>query len=117
MRVRAVHCPPMLRLLRPALGLYPAHILLPKWRPPTPKLLSVNSHLIRLFPHPLFLTSLYLIPEIVLSNRVLAALKCKDGIGKLRSLRGLKVSVPMNSPSPSPMSQVSAPSPSSSTFH
>jgi len=38
--------------------------------------------------------SLYLIPEMVFSNRALSSLQCKDGIGNLRSLKGLKVSVP-----------------------
>ena len=56
--------------------------------------LSVDTHLTRLFPLLPSLTSICLIPEMVLSNRALIALQCKDGIGGLRSLRGLKVSVP-----------------------
>jgi hypothetical protein len=55
--------------------------------------LSVDTYLTRLFPLLPSLTSLNLIPEMVLSNRALAALQCKDGIGELRSLKGLKVSV------------------------
>ncbi|KAI0003363.1 hypothetical protein BJV74DRAFT_813412 [Russula compacta] len=57
-------------------------------------LLSVDSNLTRLFSLLPFLTSLYLIPEILLSNRALSALQCKDGIGGLCSLKGFKVSVP-----------------------
>ncbi|KAI9446796.1 hypothetical protein H4582DRAFT_1908448 [Lactarius indigo] len=56
--------------------------------------LSVDTHLTRLFPLLPSLTGLYLIPEMVLSNRALAALQCKDGIGELRLLKGLKISVP-----------------------
>jgi hypothetical protein len=71
------------------------------------ELLSVDSNLIRLFPLLPFLTSLYLVPEMLLSNRVLAALQAKDGIGELRSLKGVKVSVPVGDasaqpPAPSP---------------
>jgi hypothetical protein len=71
------------------------------------ELLSVDSSLTRLFPLLPFLTSLYLVPEVLLSNRVLAALQCKDGIGELRSLKGVKVSVPVGNasaepPAPSP---------------
>ena len=57
-------------------------------------LLSVDSNLTRLFPLLPFLRSLYLVPEMLLSNRVLAALQCKDGISELRSLKGIKLSVP-----------------------
>jgi hypothetical protein len=57
------------------------------------ELLSVDSHITRTFPLLPFLKSLHLIPEMLLSNRALFALQCKDGIGELRSLRGLKVSV------------------------
>ena len=52
----------------------------------------MDTHLTRLLPLLPSLTSLYLIPETVLSNRALTALQCKDGIGELRSLKGLKVS-------------------------
>jgi len=55
--------------------------------------LSVDTYLTRLFPLLPSLTSLNLLPEMVPSNRALAALQCKDGIGELRSLKGLKVSV------------------------
>jgi hypothetical protein len=58
-------------------------------------LLSVDSNLTRLFPLLPFLTSLYLVPGILLSNRVLTALQCKDSIGELRSLKGVKLSVPV----------------------
>jgi hypothetical protein len=58
-------------------------------------LLSVDSNLTRLFPLLPFLTSLHLVPRILLSNRVLTALQCKDGIGELRSLKGVKLSVPV----------------------
>ena len=54
----------------------------------------MDTHLTRLFPLLPSLTNVYLIPEMVLSNRALAALQCKDGIGELRSLKGFKVSVP-----------------------
>jgi hypothetical protein len=57
-------------------------------------LLSVDSNLTRLFPLLPFLTSVYLVPGILLSNRVLTALQCKDGIGELRSLKGVKLAVP-----------------------
>lgn len=57
-------------------------------------LLSVDSNLTRLFSLLPFLTSLYLIPEMLLSNRALSALQCKDGIGGLCSLKGLQVSIP-----------------------
>jgi hypothetical protein len=57
------------------------------------ELLSVDSHITRIFPLLPFLRSLHLLPEMLLSNRALFALQCKDGIGELRSLRGLKVSV------------------------
>lgn len=71
------------------------------------ELLTVDSNLTRLFPLLPFLTSLYLVPEMLLSNRVLAALESKDGIGELRSLKGVKVSVPVGDasaqpPAPSP---------------
>ncbi|KAH9977307.1 hypothetical protein BGW80DRAFT_845474 [Lactifluus volemus] len=56
-------------------------------------LLSVDSNLVRIFPLLPFLRNLYLIPEMLLSNRALVALQCKDGISELRSLKGLKVSV------------------------
>ncbi|KAH8991117.1 hypothetical protein EDB86DRAFT_2936918 [Lactarius hatsudake] len=56
--------------------------------------LSVDTHLTRLFPLLPSLTGLCLIPEMVLSNRAMAALQCKDGIGELRLLKGLKISVP-----------------------
>jgi hypothetical protein len=55
------------------------------------ELLAVDSSFIRLWPLIPFLTSLYLIPDMLLSNRALTALACKDGIGELRSLKGLKV--------------------------
>ena len=71
------------------------------------EMLSVDSNLIRLFPLLPFLTSLYLVPEILLSNRVLAALQCKDGIGELRSLKGVKLSVPIGNAPVQPL----APSP------
>jgi len=71
------------------------------------ELLSVDSNVTRLFPLLPFLTNLYLVPEMLLSNRVLAALQCKDGIGELRSLRGVKVSVPVGNASAQPL----APSP------
>jgi hypothetical protein len=56
-------------------------------------LFSVDSNLARIFPLLPFLKNLYLIPELLLSNRTLVALQCKDGIGELRSLNGLKASV------------------------
>jgi hypothetical protein len=71
------------------------------------ELLSVDSCLTRLFPLLPFLASLYLVPEMLLSNRVLAALQWKDGIGELRSLKGVKVSVPVGDASTQPL----APSP------
>lgn len=71
------------------------------------EMLSVDSSLIRLFPLLPFLTSLYLVPEILLSNRVLAALQCKDGIGELRSLKGVTLSVPIGNAPVQPL----APSP------
>ncbi|KAH9174184.1 hypothetical protein EDB89DRAFT_1849203 [Lactarius sanguifluus] len=55
--------------------------------------LSVDTHLTRLLPLLPSLTGLCLIPEMILSNRALAALQCKDGIGELRLLKGLKISV------------------------
>jgi hypothetical protein len=61
--------------------------------PSSVEFLSVDTHLTRLLPLLPSLTNLYLIPEMVLSNRALAALQCKDGIGELRSLKGLKISV------------------------
>ena len=65
-------------------------------------LLSVDSDLTRLFPLLPLLTSLHLVPEMLLSNRVLTALQCKDGIGELRSLKGVKLSVPVgNAPAQS----------------
>jgi hypothetical protein len=65
-------------------------------------LLCVDSNLTRLFPLLPFLTSLHLVPGILLSNRVLTALQCKDGIDELRSLKGVKVSVPVgNAPAES----------------
>ena len=65
-------------------------------------LLSVDSNLTRLFPLLPFLTSLHLVPEMPLSDRVLTALQCKDGIGELRSLKGVKLSVPVgNAPAQS----------------
>ncbi|KAI0253818.1 hypothetical protein BJV78DRAFT_1274337 [Lactifluus subvellereus] len=57
-------------------------------------LLSVDSNLARMFPLLPFLRSLYLNPEMLLSNRTLVALQTKDGISDLRSLKGLKISVP-----------------------
>jgi hypothetical protein len=71
------------------------------------ELLYVDSSLTRLFPLLPFLTSLYLVPELLLSSRVLAALQCKDGVGELRSLKGVKVSVPVGNASAQPL----APSP------
>jgi hypothetical protein len=56
--------------------------------------LAVDSSFIRLWPLMPFLTSLYLIPDMLFSNRALTALACKDGIGELRSLKGLKVAAP-----------------------
>ena len=56
--------------------------------------LSVDSDVTRLFPLLPFLTSLHLVPGMLLSNRVLTALQCKDGIGELRSLKGVNLSVP-----------------------
>lgn len=65
-------------------------------------LLSVDSNLTRLFPLLPFLTSLYLVPGMLLSNRVLTALQSKDGIGELRSLKGVNLSVPVgNTPAQS----------------
>ena len=58
-------------------------------------LLSVDSNLTRLFPLLPLLTSLYLVPGILLSNRVLTALQSMDGIGELRSLKGVKIAVPV----------------------
>ncbi|KAI0303505.1 hypothetical protein B0F90DRAFT_1667375 [Multifurca ochricompacta] len=58
------------------------------------ELLSIDSNLTRLFPVLPFLTSFHLTHEILLSNRALAALQGKDGIGELRSLKGFKVPVP-----------------------
>ncbi len=55
-------------------------------------LLSVDSNLTRLLPLLPLLTSLYLVPEMLLSNRVLTALQCKDGIAGLRSLKGVTLS-------------------------
>jgi hypothetical protein len=67
----------------------------------TTDLLSVDSNLTRLFPLLPFLTSLYLVPGMLLSNRVLTALQCKDCISELRSLKGVKLSVPVgNAPAP-----------------
>lgn len=57
--------------------------------------LSVDSNLTRLFPLLPFLTSLYLVPGMLLSNRVLTALQCKDGIGELCSLKGIRLSMPV----------------------
>lgn len=56
--------------------------------------LAADSNFTRLCPLLPFLTTLYFIPDMLLSNRALAALECKDGIGELRSLKGLKVSAP-----------------------
>lgn len=67
---------------------------LSEMEPSSVESLSVDTQLTRLFPLLPSLTSLNLIPEMVLSNRALAALQCKDGIGQLRSLMGLKVSAP-----------------------
>ena len=67
---------------------------LSEMEPSSVESLLVDTHLTRLFPLLPSLTSIYLIPEMVLSNRALNALQCKDGIGGLRSLRGLKISVP-----------------------
>ena len=58
-------------------------------------LLSVDSNLTRLFSLLPSLTNLYLVPGMLLSNSVLTALQCKDGIGELRSLKGVKLSVPV----------------------
>src|SRR5260370_27331076 len=66
-------------------------------------LLSVDSNLTRLFPLLPFVTSLYLVPGMLLSNRVLTALQCKDGIGELRSLKGVKLSVPDGNASTQPL--------------
>jgi hypothetical protein len=65
--------------------------------------LSVDSNLMRLFPLLPFLTSLYLVPEMFLSNRALGALQIKDGIGELRSLKGIKISVPVGHASTLPL--------------
>lgn len=58
------------------------------------ELLAVDSSFTRLWPLLPFLTSLYLVPDMLLSSRALSAMACKDGIGELRSLKGLKVSAP-----------------------
>ena len=68
------------------------------------EMLSVDSNLTRLFPLLPFLASLYLVPEMLISNRVLTALQCKDGIGELRSLKGVKLSVPVGNTSAQPLS-------------
>ncbi|KAH9967987.1 hypothetical protein BC827DRAFT_461852 [Russula dissimulans] len=65
--------------------------------------LFVDSNLTRLFPLLPFLTSLYLVPEMFLSNRALAAMQIKDGIGELRSLKGIKISVPVGHASTLPL--------------
>jgi hypothetical protein len=59
--------------------------------------LSVDSNLTRLFPLLPFLTSLHLVSGMLLSSRVLTVLQCKDGIGELRSLKGIGLSVPVGS--------------------
>jgi hypothetical protein len=65
-------------------------------------LLSVDSNLTRLFPLLPFLTSLHLVPGMLLSSRVLTALQSKDGICELRSLKGVRLSVPVgNAPAQS----------------
>ncbi|KAI9511340.1 hypothetical protein F5148DRAFT_1274298 [Russula earlei] len=66
-------------------------------------LLLVDSNITRLFPLLPFLTSLYLVPEILLSNRALDALHIKDGIGQLRSLKGIKISAPVGHSSTLPL--------------
>jgi hypothetical protein len=66
-------------------------------------LLSADSNLTRLFPLLPFLASLYLVPGMLLSNRVLTALQCKDGIGELRSLKGVKLSVPVGNAPAQPL--------------
>jgi hypothetical protein len=58
------------------------------------ELLAVDSSFTRLWPLLPFLTSLYLVPDMLLSKRALTAIACKDWIGELRSLKGLKVSAP-----------------------
>jgi len=65
--------------------------------------LSVDSNLTRLFPLLPFLASLYFVPEMFLSNRALGALQIKDGIGELRSLKGIKISVPVGHASTLPL--------------
>jgi len=56
--------------------------------------LAADSSFTRLCPLLPLLTTLHFIPDMLLSNRALAALECKDGIGELRTLRGLNVSAP-----------------------
>jgi len=70
------------------------------------ELLAADSSFTRLCPLLPFLTTLYFIPDMLLSNRALAALECKDGIGELRSLRGLKVSAPAAHASAQPLTDI-----------
>jgi hypothetical protein len=58
------------------------------------ELLTVDSSFTQLWPLLPFLTSLYLVPDMLLSKRAVTAMACKDGISELRSLKGLKVSAP-----------------------
>ncbi|KAI0059050.1 hypothetical protein BV25DRAFT_1829363 [Artomyces pyxidatus] len=57
-------------------------------------LLAVDSLLTRIFPLVPFLAHLVLVPNMLLSNRALDALRTKEGIDHLRSLRGLKRPLP-----------------------
>jgi len=65
--------------------------------------LAADSSFTRLCPLLPFLATLHFIPDMLLSNRALAALECKDGIGELRSLKGLKVSAPAAHASAQPL--------------
>ena len=67
------------------------------------ELLAADSSFTRLCPLLPFLTALYFIPDMFISNRALAALECKDGIGELRSLKGVKVSAPASHASAQPL--------------
>ncbi|KAI0040277.1 hypothetical protein FA95DRAFT_1599491 [Auriscalpium vulgare] len=55
---------------------------------------DVDALLTRLFPLLPFLTRLLLMPQLLLSNRALHSLRSKDGIERLKALRGLLRPVP-----------------------
>jgi len=60
---------------------------------------SADSMLTKLFPLLPFLMRLTLNAEMILSNRAFEALRCKDGVERLRTLKGLKVSLSAERPS------------------